>query len=231
MGGSRPNIAICWRRNRRPVRCERADRAGTSRFGLRAGAGAWRGGGRSFPDTEQRAPAAKGRARPGGGETGSQSGPGLAVLPPRRYARSRRSRSRTPQAGTQRSACIALTLSTSSRARCLPTSCMPDTAASALSSTTTQRGFHLQMARCRSRRRRCRGRHPLRRCDLRFSAISTRSSRGRSPTVAYWRTNAFRIGRRTAWLMWLGQSKHFLTFPVRAGSSSTTSASCRQTRR
>ena len=33
------------------------------------------------------------------------------------------------------------------------------------------------------------------------------------------------------WQMWLGKGKHFLAFPVRAGDSSTMSASCRRTRR
>jgi salicylate hydroxylase len=52
-----------------------------------------------------------------------------------------------------------------------------------------------------------------------------------SPTAAWCRTSALPHWPVERWQMWLGSGKHFLAFPVRAGTIINYVASCRRTRR
>ena len=55
-------------------------------------------------------------------------------------------------------------------------------------------------------------------CGRTFFLPRVRSSPDLSPTGVCWRMNALQDWPTDVWMMWLGKGKHFLTFPVRAGT-------------
>jgi hypothetical protein len=170
------------RRDRRPVRRQRADRARPPGFGLRAGACARRDRRRRVSDAQQRAPSAAGR--PGAprwrnGARGSARSryfrhDGAPIAP----VQVTDSSGWNATFGMHRADLVEMLA-----ARCPPASCTPDTAAPASSRTATRRACRSPTAPRRSRRRHRRRRHPLRASALRLSAVR-RCSTARSPTAA-----------------------------------------------
>ena len=205
---------------------------GRPRLGLRAGARARRDRRRRLPHAERRAPSRARRPRPRGREMGRAGRPGVALLPPRRHADRAGAGRPTPPAGTPPTACTAPTWSSLLAAH-LPAGRRPHRPPRhRLRAGRRQGTRHVRQRRHRRGRRRGRaptastpscGRTSFRRRKPVFHG--TISYRG---LVARERLPDWPMDR---WQMWAGPRSTSWSSRCATARWSTTSASCRPTRR
>ena len=171
------------------------------------------------------------RSRPRGGEMGRAGRPAVALLPPRRRAdragaghrlvrleRDLRHAPRRPRRFPRRSS--------AGRRRPLRPSRHGLRAGAATPPVSLRQRRHRRSRRCRRRRR-----HPLRASALRLPAVEAGVPRHHLPTAASCRASACRTGRWTAGRC--GPARPSTSWSSRCATArwSTTSASCRPTRR